>query len=114
MSEKQRAILLRQLEDEDGGYSVDRKSERDDSRKAYKKSIVFISRSDVYEGVCMDISSGGMFILTDEVFNLGQMVMLNIPFADGDKTVKVSAEIVRVTDDGFGVEFVKKTNSLSG
>ena len=113
MSEKQRAILLRQLEDEGESYSPDVLGERDDSRKSYKKPITFSIRDDVYEGLSMDISSGGMFILTDEVFNMGQLITLSIPFANMDKTVKVPAEIVRITEDGIGVEFVKKMNSMS-
>ena len=113
MSEKQRAILLKQLEDEGESYSPDVLGERDNSRKSYKKPISFSIRDDVYEGLSMDISSGGMFILTDEVFNMGQLITLSIPFANMDKTVKVPAEIVRITEDGIGVEFVKKMNSMS-
>ena len=113
MSEKQRAILLKQLEDEGESYSPDVLGERDNSRKSYKKPITFSIRDDVYEGLSMDISSGGMFILTDEVFNMGQLITLSIPFANMDKTVKVPAEIVRITEDGIGVEFVKKMNSMS-
>ena len=113
MSEKQRAILLKQLEDEGESYSPDVLGERDNSRKSYKKPISFSIRDDVYEGLSMDISSGGMFILTDEVFNMGQLITLSIPFANMDKTVKVPAEIVRITEDGSGVEFVKKMNSMS-
>ena len=113
MSEKQRAILLKQLEDEGESYTPDVLGERDNSRKSYKKPISFSIRDDVYEGLSMDISSGGMFILTDEVFNMGQLITLSIPFANMDKTVKVPAEIVRITEDGIGVEFVKKMNSMS-
>jgi Tfp pilus assembly protein PilZ len=52
-----------------------------------------------------------MFIQTDETFSVGQMIMLSIPYTNGEKHVKVAAEIVRVNDQGIGVEFVKKIRS---
>ena len=34
-----------------------------------------------------------------------------ISFANNDRFIKVPAQIVRVTEDGIGVEFMKKTGA---
>lgn len=82
---------------------------REDPRKAYVNTIVFSAKGQTYNGISQDLSSGGMFIKTDESFAIGQLLMLTIPFMDKTKeAVKVPAEVVRVTDEGIGVKFIKK------
>ena len=108
MNDEQRLDLLSKLEElpsED--LSV---GDRDDVRKDFEKNISFSVQDRSYKAISKDISNGGLFIQTNEVFTLGQTVMLNIPFSDGSREIKVPAEIVRVSNQGIGVRFMKKEN----
>lgn len=105
MSEQQQTTLLKQLEDPSffsGGFG-----ERDDIRKPYINSIEFESKGRLFKGLSQDISSGGMFIKTDEKFSVCNTIVLKIPFTDNQKHIRVPAEIVRIASDGIGVEFLK-------
>ncbi len=105
MSEQQQATLLKQIEDPSffsGGFG-----ERDDIRKPYVNEIEFESKGCLFKGLSQDISGGGMFIKTDEKFSVGNTVVLKIPFTDNRKHIRVSAEIVRISSDGIGVEFLR-------
>ena len=86
--------------------------DRNDVRKAFDKHISFTVQERAYKALCRDISSGGLFIQTEEMFSLGQIVMLNIPFSDGSRMIKIPAEIVRINDHGIGLRFMKKENEL--
>ena len=82
--------------------------DRNDSRKSYDQTITFSTRDRQYRAICKDISSGGVFIMTEEVFQLGQLVTLEIPFSNGKRNISVPAEIVRVNTEGIGLRFMKK------
>jgi len=84
--------------------------ERDGARRKYDQTITFSTQDRQYTALCKDISNGGIFIQTAEIFQLGQMVTLDIPFSDGKESIKVPAEIVRVDPDGIGLRFMKKEN----
>lgn len=108
MNDEQRLDLLSKLEElpsEDLSLG-----ERNDVRKGFEKDISFSVQDRSYKAICKDISNGGLFIQTSEVFTLGQTVLLNIPFSDGSREIKVPAEIVRVSNQGIGVRFMKKEN----
>ncbi len=55
-----------------------------------------------------NISLGGAFVETPEIFSIGQAIRLKIPFSDQNKYVKVKGNIVRITPEGVGVEFLWK------
>jgi Tfp pilus assembly protein PilZ len=82
--------------------------ERNEVRKVYGKKISFYVKNHRYQALCKDISGGGIFIQTSEVFHLGQVVTLDIPFSNGDQSIQVPAEIVRVDSEGIGLKFLKK------
>lgn len=82
--------------------------ERDGIRRAYEQTITFSTQDRQYKALCKDISNGGIFIQTSEIFRLGQLVTLDIPFSDGKESIEVPAEIVRVSPDGIGLKFIKK------
>lgn len=108
MNDEQRLDLLSKLEElpaEDLSLG-----DRNDVRKSFEKNISFSVQDRSYKAISKDISNGGLFIQTNEVFTLGQTVMLNIPFSDGSRDIKVPAEIVRVSNQGIGVRFMKKEN----
>ncbi len=98
--------LLKQLE-ETPTTTLDL-SDRDDARKTYSSTINFTLGGRSYQGDSKDISSGGMFIETNESFSIGEIITLSIPFSDKNRNIKVPAEIMRVTDYGIGVKFIKK------
>jgi Tfp pilus assembly protein PilZ len=86
--------------------------DRDDFRRKYAQTISFSAQNRHYRAFCKDISSSGIFIQTSEIFQLGQLVTLDIPFSDGKESIKVPAEIVRVSTDGIGLRFMKKEARL--
>jgi len=106
LSEEQQYALLKQLDDPSffsNGYG-----ERDEIRKVYVNTIEFETKGQKYKGVSQDISSGGMFIKTNEPVAVGGTVILNIPYSDNRQCIRVPAEIVRKDSNGIGVEFLKK------
>jgi len=86
--------------------------DRDDIRRRYDQTITFSTQNRQYSALCKDISNGGIFVQTSEIFRLGQLVTLDIPFSQGKESIKVPAEIVRVNPDGIGLRFMKKEARL--
>lgn len=86
--------------------------DRNDLRRKYDQTITFSTQNRQYSAPCKDISNGGIFIQTSEIFRLGQLVTLDIPFSHGKESIKVPAEIVRVSPDGIGLRFMKKEAQL--
>ena len=84
--------------------------EREGVRRLYDQIITFSTLDRQYTAVCKDISNGGIFIQTEDVFRLGQLVTLDIPYSNGRESIKVPAEIVRVNAEGIGLKFMKKEN----
>ena len=83
-------------------------SDRDDTRKSYSSTVSFTAKDRTYKGASKDLSSGGMFIETNESFSVGEIIILTIPFSNKKRDIKVPAEIMRITDEGIGVKFIKK------
>ncbi|MFC1876359.1 PilZ domain-containing protein [Thermodesulfobacteriota bacterium] len=110
MTDGERLDLLEQL----GKVPVKELSlgDRDGFRRMYDQTITFSTQDRRYSALCKDISNGGIFIQTSEIFQLGQLVTLDIPFSDGRDSIKVPAEIVRVNPDGIGLKFMKKEAQL--
>ncbi len=86
--------------------------DRDGARRIYDQTISFSTQERQYTALCKDISNGGIFVETSEMFRLGQLVTLNIPFSHGEESIKVPAEVVRVNPDGIGLKFMKKETQL--
>ena len=110
MTDGERLDLLEQL----GKVPVKELSlgDRDGFRRMYDQTITFSTQDRRYSALCKNISNGGIFIQTSEIFQLGQLVTLDIPFSDGRDSIKVPAEIVRVNPDGIGLKFMKKEAQL--
>ena len=106
MNDEQRLDLLNKLEElPTENLSL---GDRSDVRKDFPRDISFSVQDREYKAICKDISSSGIFIQTDEVFSVGQTVILNIPFSDSSRELKVPAEIIRVSNNGIGLKFMKK------
>jgi len=106
MSEEQQLSLLKQLDET--SVTDQSSNDRDDTRKRFKETIHFTMKDRSYTGISGDISSGGMFIKTENSFSVGQSIIINIPLTNKQKHIKVPAEIVRVMPEGIGIEFLKK------
>jgi Tfp pilus assembly protein PilZ len=106
MTDEERLHLLGQLE----RLPIKELSlgERDGVRRTYEQTITFSTQDRRYKALCRNISNGGIFIQTSEIFRLGQLVTLDIPFSDGKESIKVPAEIVRIETEGIGLKFMKK------
>ena len=105
MTEEQQLSLYQQLEEISAAVMT---SEREDTRKSFKKTIQFAMKDQTFTGVSQDISAGGMFIITEDTFSVGQIIAIQIPLADKSRHIKVPAQIVRIKLEGIGVEFLKK------
>ena len=106
MTEEQQLSLYQQLEEISATAIMT--SEREDTRKSFKETIQFAMKNQTFTGISQDISAGGMFIITEDTFSVGQMITIQIPLANKSKHIKVPAQIVRIKPDGIGVEFLKK------
>jgi Tfp pilus assembly protein PilZ len=106
MTPEQQLSLYRQLEDMPAAEV--HITEREEIRKSFKKTIQFTLKDQAFNGVSQDISAGGMFIMTEGAFSVGQMITIQIPLADKSKHLKVPARIVRIKPEGIGVEFLRK------
>lgn len=57
------------------------------------------------ESHARDMSLSGIFVETSEPIFPGQNLQLFIPFSNQDRHIKIKGKVVRVTDDGVGVQF---------
>jgi Tfp pilus assembly protein PilZ len=55
---------------------------------------------------CENISTGGMFLRTKERRPLGAEVFFHFTVAGGGTLIEGLGRVVRITDDGLGIEFV--------
>ena len=69
------------------------------------KHINYTANNHFYTGLIKDISKTGIFIKTKDSFLCGQILMLAIPFSNKNKNTIVNGEVVRSSQEGFGVRF---------
>ncbi len=74
-------------------------------RKRFRTSVDFSTQDRAYRDYIRDISVAGVFIITRSPLEIGDELLLRIPFSDGLKSVRVKGIVVRKTRDGVGVEF---------
>jgi len=83
------------------------KAPRKYKRNTYSNKVTFAMDGIEYHGFSENISAGGIFIKTDKSFSIGEAIELTFPLSNKKKQVKFHAEIIRSTDDGIGVKFMK-------
>ncbi len=82
-----------------------------DKREHYREQVsidVDCSGDDVQcKDFIKNISSGGVFIKTDENFSLGQKIMISfsLPKFKFKNAITIMGEVVRVSPGGIGVKF---------
>ena len=82
---------------------------RQHSRRLYNKSLKFRHNHVEYTGFVANIGRGGAFILTEEQFDIGAKITLIVPGIHTRKKVNVTGRIVRLTPDGIGVGFERRS-----
>ncbi len=79
------------------------------TRKRCLISIDWSVSENVFTSTIRDISHGGMFIETSDVFELGQQLSLKILAPEKIKKINnLSARVIRIEPDGIAVEFEKE------
>jgi len=92
-----------------GNVFKHKKDPRKHPRKPYRKVMFFASKSKNYKGLISNISRGGAYIITKNIFYLGQMIQLVIPGDKKKKDVKLKGWVVRLSPEGLGVRFDRRT-----
>jgi Tfp pilus assembly protein PilZ len=67
--------------------------------------VRYTSKDGLSSGLVRDISLGGVFILSRDVFPLGERLAMFFSHANFDKPVWINGDVIRVTSEGFGVRF---------
>jgi hypothetical protein len=79
---------------------------RINQRKPYSGHIFFVAKNGFNEGGLKDFSRSGLFINSKVRLSVGEIITMALPFLNGKKD-KCKGQIIRSTNDGFGVEFFR-------
>jgi len=82
------------------------KESRKHPRKPFSRTIQFSTSKGLAKGTTKNISASGVFIATEEKLEIGQLLKLNFPLKKGE-TSEIIGEIVRLNEEGFGLNFKK-------
>ena len=99
------------FEDKKEDLSVD--DRRKNKRKPFVARMFYHNDSIVYEGVCRDISVGGLQVLVDGFpGKIGDEISLNVHPENTDHSFVAGGKIVRILDgdQGFSLRFIGLTN----
>ena len=77
---------------------------RDHRREPYIQSVRFGTNKGLYVGTTKDISESGVFITSEEKFEVGQLLKLHTPLKNGNSKVS-KGQIVWKNEEGFGLKF---------
>jgi len=79
-------------------------------RYEYDKPVLFTMQRNqnkdiFYEGKISNIGFNGVFILTANSINVGEKIKLIVPYVPTSRPLPRIGEVIRVTKDGFALEF---------
>ena len=77
-------------------------------RRETSLTVYYATHDRAYRDTIQNISPTGVFIETREPFNVGQEILLNFTPARNADPIKVRRKVVRITNDGIGVKFVRQ------
>jgi len=89
---------------------------RNNIRKPFIARLLFHDSKDVYEGVCRDISVGGMQVLVAGFpGNMGDNISFNVHPDNSNYSFVASGKVVRVLDgkQGFSIRFIDLSNEAT-
>jgi Tfp pilus assembly protein PilZ len=88
--------------------NFDHPGDRKDARKKMMGTDPIVAECRTMDGTfqarVQDVSSTGVFVLTNETLTMSQEIALTFTFPQTGQTIKATGEVVRVTPDGVGVE----------
>ena len=87
--------------------SIERENEDIIRTKSYRKIIRFSDRSKNYKGFIQDISASGVFLTSQDTFEIGQVLSFVLPLKNGTEE-KTEGQIVWTDDKGIGVIFLNE------
>lgn len=99
ISETQRRALLGMLED------WQNTKRRDHPRKPCLMAVDYAAEDRVFKDFIHNISSGGVFVETNESFSVGQDITMTFSLPHYEEPVKITGEIVWSAPHGIGVKF---------
>ena len=100
MSEDHQKDLLHSLERQQRGY-------RKYPRRPCSIETEYTIQNRVYKDFTENISTGGVYIKTNQTQSIGQKVTMTFMLAGHSKPIEVTGKIVRVGDQGFAVKFYR-------
>ncbi len=81
---------------------------RKHKRRNTHLTVYYATHDRAYRDIIQNISPTGVFIETSEPFNVGQEILLNFTPTRHAEPVKVRGQVVRITDEGIGVKFIRQ------
>ena len=81
------------------------KESRKHPRRQYNQFIHFADQSGLFEGTIKNISSSGVFLMSQKTFEVGEILTLVLPIKNG-KFANAKGQIVWTNDEGFGIKFL--------
>ncbi|MBL0712456.1 MAG: PilZ domain-containing protein [Desulfosarcina sp.] len=81
---------------------------RKHKRRNTHLTVYYATHDRAYRDVIQNISPTGVFIETSEPFSAGQEILLNFTPTRHAEPVKVRGQVVRITDEGIGVKFIRQ------
>lgn len=87
---------------------------RKNKRVTFSSIISMESEDNLYTGVSQDISTGGIFVVTDRLLPLGTKILVEFIIPPNDRKIKICGEVRWLresnnksdTDPGMGLQFV--------
>lgn len=76
-------------------------------RRETNLTVYYATHDRAYRDTIQNISPTGVFIETQEPFEVGQEILLNFTPSRSADPIKVRGKVVRITDEGIGVKFVR-------
>lgn len=88
--------------------TIEEEDRRKNIRKPFVARMLFHNNEKIFEGICRDISVGGMQILISGYYGkIGEVVNMNVHPNNSDMVFVASGKIVRILDgeQGFSIRF---------
>ncbi len=83
---------------------------RKHKRRNTNLTVYYATHDRAYRDMIQNISPTGVFIETGEPFNVGQEILLNFTPTRHSEPIKVRGQVVRITDEGIGVKFIRQAD----
>ena len=85
------------------------KNKRKNPRIASEAKVIYTSEEEFGEEFIQNISLDGVFLEMFEPLPIGQEINISIPFSNREKYIKIKGKVVRSTEEGVGVEFIRSS-----